>query len=115
MFLERFYTWASVTGCDSALDSGVAIKTSGTPRAELERIYNRALVSNSLHIWQPLTKLLEKEPEIMKMLMEIDSPSEVWRALSKIAAETEDDANVRALDHLNTLSVLSRPLLLYFR
>ena len=23
MFLERFYTWASVTGCDSALDSDV--------------------------------------------------------------------------------------------
>ena len=38
MFLERFYTWASVTGYDSALDSDVAIKTSsGTPRAELER------------------------------------------------------------------------------
>ena len=30
MFLERFYTWASVTGCDSALDSELAIKTSGT-------------------------------------------------------------------------------------
>ena len=28
MFLERFYTWASVTGCDSALDSELAIKTS---------------------------------------------------------------------------------------
>ena len=38
MFLERFYTWASVTGCDSALDSEVVIKTSGTPRAELERL-----------------------------------------------------------------------------
>ena len=38
MFLERFYTRASVTGYDSALDSDVAIKTSGTPRAELERL-----------------------------------------------------------------------------
>ena len=26
MFLERFCTWASVTGCDSALDSELAIK-----------------------------------------------------------------------------------------
>ena len=92
MFLERFYTWASVTGCDSALDSEVAVKTSGTPRAELERLYNRALVNNSLQVWQSLTKALEKEPEIMKMVMEIGSPSEAWRALSKIAAETEDDA-----------------------
>ena len=46
MFLQRFYTWASVAGCDSALDSDVTIKTSGTPRAELERLYNRALVQN---------------------------------------------------------------------
>ena len=51
MFLERFYTWASVTGRDSALDSELTIKTSGTPRAELERLYNRALVDNSLHGW----------------------------------------------------------------
>ena len=50
MFLERFYTWASVTGCDSALDSKVAIKTFGTPRAELERSCNCALVSNSLQV-----------------------------------------------------------------
>ena len=40
MFLQRFYTWASVTGCDSTLDSDVSIKTSGTSRAELERLYN---------------------------------------------------------------------------
>ena len=50
MFLERFYTWASATGCDSALDSELAIKTSGVPRAELERLYNRALVDNSLYV-----------------------------------------------------------------
>ena len=58
MVLERFYTWASVTGCDSALDSEVKIKTSGKPRAELERLYNRALVNNSLKGWQSLTKAL---------------------------------------------------------
>ena len=96
MFLERFCTWASVTGSDSALDSDVSIQTSGTPRAELERLYNRALVHKSLQVWQSFTKALEKEPEIMKMVMEIGSPSEVWRALSEIAAETEDDAYDRA-------------------
>ena len=46
IFLQRFYTWASGEGCDSALDSDVTINTSGTPRAELERLYNRALVQN---------------------------------------------------------------------
>ena len=60
MVLERFYTWASVTDCDSALDSQVVIKTSGTPRAELERLYNRALVNSSLQVWQSLTEALEK-------------------------------------------------------
>ena len=96
MFSERFYTWANVTGCDSALDSELALKTSGTPRAELERLYNRAFVNNSLQVWQSLTKALEKEPEVMKMVMEIGSPSVAWRALKKMAAETEDDAHDRA-------------------
>ena len=105
MFLERFYTWASVTGCDSALDSDVSLKTSGTPRAELERLYNRALVHKSLQVWQTLTKALEKEPDIMKMIMEICSPSEAWRALSKIAAETEDDAYDRAKREFETLEI----------
>ena len=50
MFLESFYTWASVTGCDSALELDVSIKTSGTPRTELERLYNRALVHKSLQV-----------------------------------------------------------------
>ena len=50
MFLQRFYTWASVAGCDSALDPEVSIKTSGTPRAELERLYNRDLVYKSVSL-----------------------------------------------------------------
>ena len=105
MFLERLYTWPSVTGCDTALDSEVAIKTSGTPRAELERLYNRALVNNWLQVWQSLTKALEKEPEMMKMVMEIGSPSEAWRALAKIAAETEDDAYNRTKREFETLEM----------
>ena len=51
MFLQRFYTWASVAGCDSALESDVSIKSSGISRAELERLYNRALVQKSLQVW----------------------------------------------------------------
>ena len=104
-FSEWFYTWASVTGCDSALDSELAIKTSGTPRAELERLYNRALVRNSLQVVQSLTKALEKRPEVMKMVMEIGSPSEAWRALKKIAVETKDDAHDRAKRKFETLQI----------
>ena len=105
MFLERFYTWASVTGCDLALDSELAIKTSGIPRAELERLYNRALVDNSLFVWQSLTKALEKEQEVMKMVMEIGSPSVAWRALKKMADKTEDDAHDRAKREFETLQI----------
>ena len=105
MFLQRFYTWASVAGCESAHVSDVSIKTSGTPRAELERLYNRALVHKSLQVWQSLTKALEKEPEIMKMVLEIGSPSEAWRALSKIADDTEDDAYDKAKREFETLEI----------
>ena len=66
MFVQRFYTWASAAGCDSALDSDVSIKTFGTSHAELERLYNRALVHKSTQVWQSLTKALEKEPEIIR-------------------------------------------------
>ena len=41
----------------------------------------------------------------MKMVMEIGSPSEAWRALSKIAAETEDDAYDRAKREFETLEM----------
>ena len=41
MFLERFYIWASVTGCDSALDSDVSIKLP-EPRAQNSRDYTTA-------------------------------------------------------------------------
>ena len=54
-FLRRFRTWASISGCDSALDSEIIVRTSGTPRAELERVHDRRLVDNSLNAWQSLT------------------------------------------------------------
>ena len=103
--LERFFTWASVTDCDSALDLELAIKTSGTPRAELERLYDRPLVNNSLHVWQSLPKALEKEQDVMKMVVEIGSPSVAWRALKKMAVETEDDAHDRAKRDSETLQM----------
>ena len=92
MFLQRFYTWACVTGCDSALDSDVTVKPCGIPRLELERLHSSTYVKKSLQVWQSLTKALEKKTEIMKMVLEIGSPSEAWRAVSKIADETEDVA-----------------------
>ena len=86
--LTRFRTWACVSRCDSALDSEMIVKMSGTPLAELERLHDRTLVEKPLKTWQALTKALDKEAEIVKMVIDIGSPSEAWRALTKIATET---------------------------
>ena len=75
-FLQCFRTWACVSHCDSALDSKIIMRTSGTPLAELERLHDRTLVDNSLKAWQALTKALEKEEEMLKMVLDIGSPSE---------------------------------------
>ena len=63
------------------------------------------LTGKSLRVWQSLTKALERESEIMKMVMEIGSPSEAWRALKKIPVETEDDAYDRAKRGFETLEM----------
>ena len=89
-FMQRYRTWACVSRCDSALDSEIIVKMSGTSLAELERLHDPTLVDNSLQAWQALTKALEKEEEILKMVIDIGSPSEAWRALAKIADESEE-------------------------
>ena len=91
-FMQRFRTWACVSRCDSALDSEILVKTSGTPLAELERLHDRTLVDNLLQAWQAPTKVLEKEEEMLEMVLDIGSPSEAWRALAKIADESEEVA-----------------------
>ena len=50
-FMQRFRTWACVSRCDSALDTEIIVKTSGTPLAKLERLHARTLVDNSLQAW----------------------------------------------------------------
>ena len=78
IFLKRFRTWACLNRCDSALDSEAVVNTSGTPRAELERLLEYSLVENSLKAWQALTKALEKEKKIIEMEIDIGSLSEAW-------------------------------------
>ena len=104
-FLKRFRTWACVSRCDSALDSEIVVKTSGTPLAELERLHEHSLVENSLKAWQALTKALEKEKEIMKMVIDIGPLPEAWRALTKIATETEVVAYDRAKREFESLQI----------
>ena len=51
---------------------------------------------------------MEKEQEVMKMVMEIGSPSVAWRAVKKMAVETEDDAHDRAKREFKTLQMGDR-------
>ena len=104
-FLQRFRTWASISGCDSALDSEIIVRTSGTPRAELERVHDRRLVDNSLNAWQSLTKALEKKQELLKMVIRIGSISEAWRALTKTANASKEVGYDRAKREFETLEM----------
>ncbi|CAN0415655.1 unnamed protein product, partial [Ascophyllum nodosum] len=81
---------------------------SGTPLTELERLHDRSLVENSLKAWQALTKTLGKEKEIMEMMIDIGSLSEAWRALTKIAADTEEATYDRAKREFDTLEIRVR-------
>ncbi|CAN0459281.1 unnamed protein product, partial [Ascophyllum nodosum] len=92
-------------GCDSALDSEIIVRTSGTPRAELERVHDPRLVDISLNAWQSLTKALEKEQELLKMVIRIGSISEAWRALTKIANASEEVEYDRAKREFETLEM----------
>ena len=74
------------------LSSEIVVSTSGTPRVEPERLHKYNLVDNSLKAWQALTKALEKEENIMEMVIDVGSLSEAWRALTKTAAETQEAA-----------------------
>ena len=75
----------------------------GTPRAELEKLHEYSLVENSLKAWQAST--LEKEKEIMKMVVDIGSLSEAWRALPKTGAEIQEAAYDRAKREFESLEI----------
>ena len=114
-FLKRFRTWACLSRCDSALDSKTVVNTSVTPRTELERLHQYSLVENSLKTWHALTKALEKEKEIMEMVINIGSISEAWSALTKIAAEIQEAAYDRSIREFGSLEIgVSEPVTEYF-
>ena len=103
--MKRFRTWACLSRCGSALESETVVNTTRTPRAELERLHEQSLVKNSLKALQALTKALEKEKEIMEMVIDIGSLSEAGRQLTKIAAETLEAAYDRAKREFESLEV----------
>ena len=51
-----------------------------------------------------MTKALEKETETMEMVIDIGSLSEVWRALTENAAETQETAYDRVKNESSSRS-----------
>ena len=91
------------------------MNTSGTPLVELERLHDTKLVTKLLMAWLALTKATEKEKGILEMIIDIGSLSEAWRALTKIAAETQEEAYDRAKSEFNPLEIeVSEPVPEYF-
>ena len=114
-FMQRFRTWAYVSRCDSVLDSEIIVKTSGTPLAELEILHDRTLIDDSLQAWQAPTKALEKEEEMLEMVLDIGSPSEAWCVLAKMADESEEVAYDRTKREFETLEIgVSKSVAEYF-
>ena len=63
------------------------------------------MVEIPLKAWQALTKALEKEKKIMEFFIDFESLSEAWRALTKIAAETQEAAHDRAKREFESLEI----------
>ena len=68
-------------------------------------MHDRRLVDNSLNAWQSLTKALEKEQELLNMVIRIGSISEAWRALTKIVNASEVVEYDRAKREFETLEM----------
>ena len=65
--------------------------------------------------WQALTKTLENEKEITEMVIDIGPHSEAWRALTKIAAETQEAAYDGGTREFESLEIGgSEPVAEYF-
>ena len=84
------------------------MNTSEIPPVQLERLHGNKLlvVAESFLAWEVLTKaIVEKGRCIFEMVMNIGSPSEAWRALTKIAAETREEAHDRAKSESESLKI----------
>lgn len=91
--------WGCHNYCDQALETDSAIKAGETTRSILEITHGRQLVAS--RIW--LGRL--KDDVVLSMVMEITSPSEAWRTLVKMAAETKDAASYEAKKYLEGLKI----------
>ena len=93
-FLEQFHTWALSSRSEDALShSRPVILTGDKSRRELEIEYGRQIVTQSLTVWNGVTKAVEKDKSVAEIVVRAKAPSEAWKILKSIV---EDDNSDRA-------------------
>ena len=77
-FLKLFYTWALSHKSEDALNySRLVIMAIKKSRTELEVVYGRRNVEQSLVIWSALTKVVKKNKTIAEdIIVGVEAPSE---------------------------------------
>ena len=63
------------------------LMTTKKSRAELEREYGRTIVGDSLCVWSPLTKAIEKDRSISETVMNAKAPSPAWAILTSMVED----------------------------
>ena len=66
--------------------------TGDNSRKELEREYGRQIVTQSLTVWNALTKAVEKDEIIADIVVGAKAPSKAWKILKSMV---DDDSSER--------------------
>ena len=76
-FLKHFYTWTLSSQSEDALShSCPVIMTGDKSRRELEIEYGRLIVTQSLTVWNGITKAVKKDKSIADIVERAKAPSE---------------------------------------
>ena len=98
-FIKLFYTWALSSQSEDALNhSRPIIMTGDNSCRELERQYGIQIVTQSLTVWNALTKAVEKDKTIADIVVGAKATSEAWMILKSMV---DDDNSERVREHAN--------------
>ena len=89
-----FYTWSLPFQSKDALNHiHLTIMTGNNSRRELEREYGGQTATQSLTVWNVITKDVEKDKAIADNVVGARAPSEAWKILESMV---DDDSSERA-------------------
>ena len=94
-FLKLFYTRALSSQSEDALNHSRRriIMSGDNLRRGLEREYGRPIVTQSLTVWNGLTKAVEKDTTVAHIVVGAKAPSSAWKILKSMV---DDDSSERA-------------------